>query len=140
MQSIKFACPKTDTPFGQMFHPCIPVGVLLNSGKYQTFEFILDSGADCTIVPRFLANMTGIKLPPKPDEYMTSADGISMPCYKGNLSLKIKEHELSVRCLFTEFDTTPFLIGRIDFFATFKILFDGDECSVVLVKRKSKLT
>lgn len=139
MQSIEFPCYETDTPFGKMFWPAIPVGVRLYSGKYQTFEFIVDSGADCTVVPHFLANMVGIKLPLKPNAFMTGIDGDSMPCYKGTLDLKIKEHEFPVRCLFTETDTTPLLIGRIDFFAKFKILFDGDGCSIVLVKREAKL-
>jgi hypothetical protein len=121
-----------------MFYPGIAVGVQLTSGKYQTFEFILDSGADCTVVPNFLATMAGVKLSPTPDAFMTGVAGISMPCYKGKLNLKIKEHEFTVRCLFTDSDTTPLLIGRIDFFSTFTILFDGDGCSIELVKRKPK--
>jgi hypothetical protein len=70
---------------------------------------------------------------------MTGVDGITIPCYKGILSLKIKEYEFKVRCLFTESDSTPFLIGRIDFFETFKILFDGDNCSIVLTRRETEI-
>ena len=135
MQSIKLACPKTNTPFGEVFYPGLIVDVLLDSGKYQSFEFILDSGADCTVVPHYVAKLTGNHLPAKPDAHMTGIAGISMPCYKGNLSLRIRRQKFNVRCLFTESDKTPFLIGRIDFFSTFQILFDGNDCSIVLTKR-----
>ena len=121
-----------------MFYPGLVVEVRLDSGKYQSFEFILDSGADCTVVPHYMATMTGNHLSPIPDAHMTGVAGISMPVYKGNLSLRIQQTEFNVRCLFTESDNTPFLIGRVDFFTTFKILFDGDKCSIVLTRSKSK--
>ena len=138
MRSIKLACPKTPTPFGEMFYPGLIVEVRLDSGKYQPFEFILDSGADCTVIPHYLAIMTGNHISAKPDAHMTGVAGISMPVYKGNLFLRIQKTEFNVRCLFTESDNTPFLIGRVDFFATFKILFDADECCIVLTRSKLK--
>ena len=120
-----------------MFYPGLIVEILLDSGKYLPIEFILDSGADCTVVPHYLASITGNHLPDKPNAHMTGIAGVSMPCYKGNLSLRIHGEKFSVRCLFAESDKTPFLIGRIDFFSTFQILFDGNDCSIVLTRRES---
>lgn len=137
MQSIKLTCPKTQTPFGEMFYPGVTVDVLLDSGQYLPIEFILDSGADCTIAPHALAQLTGNHLSSIPDAHMTGVAGISMPCFKGNLSLRIGGEKLDVRCLFTESDSTPFLLGRIDFFSSFEILFDGNNCSIVLTKREA---
>jgi len=135
LQSIKLACPKTQTPFGEMFYPGLIVGVLLDSGKYQTFEFILDSGADCTVAPHYLAEMTGNHLTITPDAYMTGIAGVEMPCHKGKLSLKIRDLKFDVRCLFTESDNTLFLLGRLDFFSSFKILFDGSQCNIILTRQ-----
>ena len=120
-----------------MFYPGIIVEVLLVSGKYQPIEFILDSGADCTVVPHFVSHLTGNQLPPTPDAHMIGIAGVSMPCYKGNLSLKIGAEKFNVRCLFTESDKAPILIGRIDFFSRFQVLFDGNSCNIVLTKRES---
>ena len=136
MQSIRLTCPKTLTPFGEMFYPGVVVDVLLKSGQYLPIEFILDSGADCTIAPHALAQLTGNHLSATPDASMTGIAGISMPCFKGNLSLKIDDQKFNVRCLFTDSDNTPFLLGRIDFFSHFEILFDGDNCNIVLTKRE----
>ncbi len=134
MPSIELTCPKTDTPFGEMFFPGVVAEILLSSGKYQSFEFILDSGADCTILPHFVASLTGNHLPKRADAHMTGVMGISQACYKGEVSLKIGTQEFQVRCLFTGSNKTPFLIGRIDFFSIFRILFDGNDCNIVLTR------
>jgi len=134
LPSIKLACPRTETPFGEMFFPGIMVDVLLASSKYQSFEFILDSGADCTILPHFMANLTGNHLPRKADARMEGVAGISQACYKGKVSMRIGKEEFKVRCLFTGSDRTPFLIGRIDFFSIFRVCFDGNDCNITLTR------
>ena len=55
IQNIIIEVPKTNTPFGNIiFYPGLIVGVQLITGNYQNFEFILDSGADCTVVPKYM--------------------------------------------------------------------------------------
>ncbi len=135
MPSININCPKVDGPFGEMFYPGVEVGVKLSSGAYQVFEFILDSGADCTVVPHFMSDLVGFTLPKKADARMAGVAGIVMPCYKGVLSLRIQSEEFQVRCLFTESDKTPPLLGRVDLFNLFKVLFDGTGCTITLTRR-----
>lgn len=111
------------------------MGVLLPEKGYQTFEFIVDSGADCTVVPRHMATLVGVKLPRKAEVYMTGVTGKKMACHKGKLSLQIQDQEFDVQCLFTWSNRTPLLLGRVDFFSIFQVLFDGDDCSILLTKR-----
>ncbi|MEA2086397.1 MAG: hypothetical protein U9O84_05135 [Chloroflexota bacterium] len=134
MPSIRLDCPKTNTVFGEIFYPGLIVQVLLTSG-YQPFEFILDSGADMTMVPGFLANLAGVQLPNVPD---TSVVGISsrlMPAFKGKLKMRLKTEVFEVRCLFTESNRTPLLLGRLDFFSIFDVGFDGNDCKIILTRR-----
>lgn len=135
MPSIKIPCPKTNTIFGEIFYPGLIVDVLLPNVGYQPFEFILDSGADCTMVPRYMATLVGFKLPPSPDTYVTGISARRMAAYRGQLQMRIQQETFTVRCLFTKSDRTPFLLGRVDFFSFFDILFDGNGCNVVLTRR-----
>lgn len=132
MPSIKLPCPKTNTPFGEIFYPGLVVDVLLASIGYQPFEFILDSGADCTIVPRNMADLVGFQLPSAPNAYVAGISGKKMPAYKGQLRMRIRREEFELRCLFTKSNRTPFLLGRIDFFSIFNVHFDSRNCQIVL--------
>lgn len=134
MPSIKLGCPKADTDFGEIFYPEISVEVLLSTGVYQHIEFILDSGADCTLVPRGMANWVGFQLPNVPDAHVAGISGRGMPAYKGRLKMRIKSEEFEVRCLFTKSNKTPFLLGRVDFFTLFDVRFNGRNCHIVLKK------
>lgn len=110
----------------------LAVEVWLPSIGYQPFEFALDSGADCTLVPRSMANLTGITLPSTPNAEVYGIDDEPMPAYRGQLKLKIESEEFEVRCLFTESDATPLLLGRVDFFSLFNVHFDNRNNQIVL--------
>lgn len=136
MPSIKISCPKTRGIFGEIFYPGLEVEVLLlHPTGYQPFEFILDSGADCTIVPRYMATLTGIKLPRRANAHMTGVSGKPNACFKGKLNMRLQGQEFEVRCLFTYSNRTPFLLGRVDFFSIFQVSFDGNSCDIILTKR-----
>ena len=132
MPSIRLDCQKTDTDFGKIFYPEFLVEVLLARGTYQPINFILDSGADCTLVPLGMANLTGFRLPNVPDATVAGITGRPMAAYKGKIRLRIRSVELEVRCLFTESNRTPFLLGRVDFFSFFDIKFVGRNCHIIL--------
>ncbi len=135
MPSIDIGCPKTDTPFGEIFYPGLIAEILLVDVGFQAFEFILDSGADCTVVPHYMATLTGVKLPRKASSRMTGVSGKSMACYQGRLTMRISDQQFEVRCLFTASNRTPLLLGRVDFFNIFQILFDGTaNCNISLTR------
>lgn len=118
--------------FGKICDIGLVVEVWLPSIGYQPFEFALDSGADCTLVPRFLASLTGISLPSTPNAKVHGITKKPMPAYKGQLKLKIETEEFEVRCLFTESNKIPLLLGRVDFFSLFNVYFDNRNNQIVL--------
>jgi hypothetical protein len=131
---IKVDFPSTKSHFGKIFYPEIPIDVLLATGVYQPISFILDSGADCTLVPYGLAKLVGFKLPSIPDTAVTGIRGGSIPAYKGKLRMRIDGEKLDVRCVFTQSNKTPFLLGRVDFFTVYDINFDSRNSCVRLKK------
>ncbi len=135
MPSIKIDCPKTNTPFGEIFYPGVEVEVWLPSMGYQAFEFIVDSGADCTVVPRHMANLVGRKLPRKAETHMYGISDRPMACYRGKLQMRLMGEEFETRCLFTASDKPPLLLGRVDFFNIFHVQFDGNNCQMVFNRR-----
>lgn len=134
MQSISYECPKTPTYFDDVFSPVIPVEVRLASGVYIIFHFELDSGADCTLVPRQMANAIGFKLPDFPDATTTGVFGRPAPVYKGKMHIRLLGEEFDIRCLFAESARTPLLLGRVDIFNRFDIRFSGRNSSITIEK------
>lgn len=135
MPSIRLPCPSiTDPHFGQLFFPGVEVGVRLANGAFQPFEFILDSGADCTMVPRGMARLTGFILPPTPNAQVSGISGRPMLAYTGDITLRIQNEVFTVRCLFTKSNRTPLLLGRVDFFSLFSVKFDGRNNYITLDK------
>lgn len=133
MPSIRFTCPlREHQHFGLVFFPALKVEVKLASGLFQPFEFILDSGAACTIVPRSMADLVGFRLPRKTDAIISGITGRPMRANAGQMTLRIDNEEFDVRCLFTRSDRTPLLIGRVDFFSRFNVQFDGRNCHIEL--------
>ena len=133
MPSIRIPCPFiTDPHFGPLFFPGVEVEVKLADGTFQPFEFILDSGADCTMVPREMARLTGFTLPPTPNAQVSGISGRPISAYTGNMTLRIQNEQFVVRCLFTVSNRSPFLLGRVDFFSLFCVTFDGRSCCITL--------
>ena len=131
--SIKIPYQYKQSPyFGKICDIGLVVEVWLPSIGYQPFVFALDSGADCTLVPRYLASLTGISLPSTPNAEVNGIAKKPMPAYKGQLKLRIESEEFKVRCLFTESDKTPLLLGRADFFSFFNVHFDNRNSQIVL--------
>lgn len=138
MPSIKIPYPKTTTIFGEVSYPGLIVEVWLTRVGYQPFEFVLDPGADCTMLPRFMANLVGCQILDLnlPDTHVHGITGQGMPAYKGQIKIKIKSEEFEVRCLFTKSNRMPFLLGRVDFFSLFDVHFDIQNEQIVLTRLK----
>lgn len=134
MLSIEHDCPSIDTSFGVVFTPKIQVDVKLAAGIFQRFEFLVDSGADVTVLPYSMAPIVGYPLPSAPDVALTGIDGRSTLGYSAHITLKIGNQEHTIRCIFTESDLMPFLLGRVDFFHVFNVLFDGKLNKLTLIR------
>lgn len=122
--SIVFPLSDVNTKFGTIPTPLLTISVLTKFG-YQSYQFLFDTGADFTMLPRYMAEDTGVntKTLPQIRSYGIEDRGINV--FIGKIKVKFASKELTVRCLFSEKDTTPFLLGRIDIFTHFNIAFDN---------------
>lgn len=128
--SIEFPLIDVNTKFGIIPTPLLTISVLTKMG-YQGYQFLFDTGADFTMLPRYMAEDIGINLNTLPQVRSYGIEGRGIKVYIGNIKIKFAAEKLNIRCLFSEKDTTPFLLGRIDVFANFNIAFDNKHKRVI---------
>ena len=121
--SIEFPFPQTKTPLGLFLTPVIPIGVFTLRGLV-TFDFLLDSGADFTLLPRHVADLVGVDLKQLSPTRTFGVEGKGIRVWLSRVTIRIGPETLSVRSFFSERDDTPFLLGRMDVFSKFKIELD----------------
>ncbi|MFH1562048.1 MAG: hypothetical protein ABIF11_01320 [Nitrospirota bacterium] len=129
---IEFPLLKKITHLGIVADPKVTISVLTKSG-YRFFSFILDSGADCTMLPRYEAEHIGIDLSLCPKYHSTKIEGQGITCYGAKITVKIRQDLFPIRCLFSEKDTTPYLLGKMDIFDKYNIIFDNKNEKILFV-------
>ncbi len=130
--SIEFPIITKRTNFGLVPDVFIPVKVLTKYG-YQSMRFILDTGADFTMLPLHMAELMDIDLKQCPQGISYGIEGQGVRIFMAPIQIKIGPVKLKVRCLFSQREDTPYLLGRADLFSVFKLTFD-------LSKNKIKLS
>ena len=88
------------------------------------YRFLLDTGADVSMVRLSMAEDLGIDLARCPADQCSGIEGRPLRVYHASIDVRIGPLELSLPCLISESDTTPFLLGRAGLFARFSITFD----------------
>ena len=121
---IKFPLGKKRISLGTVADPIVTLPVQTKFG-YENFDFLLDTGADCTMLPKSLADELGIDLSRVKKERFYGIEGEGILVYIGRITLKIGKRPLRIRCVFSEKETTPFILGRMDIFSHFSIFFDN---------------
>ena len=86
---------------------------------YEPFEFLFDTGADFTSLPKFMAVDVGLDLTKCPQELMYTAENKPMTTYHAKIKIRFGEKILDLPCVSTDYDDTPFLLGRVGFIERF---------------------
>jgi hypothetical protein len=116
--SIEFPLAFKDTAFGPISDPRILVEVRTRAG-YETFRFLIDTGADFALAPRLLAEEIGLDWPRLPATPIRGVGAGAVPARFGRLPLRIGDVDLTVRCLFVDSPHAMFILGRADFLDRF---------------------
>jgi hypothetical protein len=112
----------------------VEAGVQTPQGIYPA-RFLLDSGADCTMLPKSFGELIGLDFGRLPTLTVTGIEGRGMKAFKGPLRLQIAGLNLPpIPCLYAASDTTPLLLGREGFFDLFDIRFDNQHKKLVLTR------
>ena len=129
--SIEFPLGVLQTALGPVADPTIMLPVKTSAG-YEEWRFLLDSGADFTMVPRSAAELLGVDLSAVRKTTARGIEGSGVPAQLAEITLRIGDVELTVPCLFSSNENTPYLLGRMGLFSRFNITFDNRRKKIVL--------
>ena len=96
---------------------------------WRKHKFLFDTGADFTSVPKFMSEVVGFDIKNAKLEIMYTANNEPMVTFAGKMQIRIDNQELTIPCVFTDRDDTPFLLGRAGLIDNFEM--------TLSVKRKS---
>ena len=133
--SIEFPLPRRDTPFGPISDPTIPVaGRTLNGDR--TRAFLIDTGADLSVAPRYLARQVGLDWGALVPVSIMGIERAGVTGRLGELPISLAGINFALRCLSLDVPLArePFLLGRADFLDRFVLTLDALRGRIVLTK------
>src|SRR5438067_3820224 len=86
--SIEFPISRRRSPFGPIVDPRILIEVR-TVGGFRGYSFLLDTGADVSVVPRRMAQQLGFDWGSLPDAGVTGIGRDTVPAKVGRLLLRI---------------------------------------------------
>jgi|SRR3989338_1999759 len=117
--------------FGKVFNPYIPVPIKARWG-WQNLWFLVDSGADTTMLTLSLANQLGLEINKNKKTKLFGIGEKSVIAYPGKIELKIGNFVIDTRCYFIDTEDSTLLLGRLDIFDKFNVYFDSTNQKVIL--------
>lgn len=125
---VSFPFRKENSPiFGKINRPI--ADVLIKDKKHNLWQpvtMIVDTGADYTLLPLFLAKELGVELTKDCRIVVTQGVGGTSKVYllKSRIDVRIGELQRRIPLGFLNSDYIPPLLGRQEFFETFKVVFE----------------
>jgi predicted aspartyl protease len=111
--------------FGEVFEPMIKVPFYYPSEGFVSKEFLLDSGALVSSLPREEAKKMGLSLAKLPRSVFGGFGGTTSFAYRGEGKIKLGEQEVLLPLVFTEAAGTKPILGRSGFFEKYSIYFNS---------------
>jgi len=130
---MEFPLSEKPTRFGRLPDPKIPVILHTLQGLVRV-NFLLDTGADFTMLPKHLAAEMGIDLTHCPTDRSVGIEGRGIRVHLSPITVNIGPHQLTLRCLFAEREGIPYILGRADLFDHFSVTFDNRRKRIVLTR------
>jgi predicted aspartyl protease len=108
--------------------PEIPLQIRTQYG-YHLQWFLIDTGADISILPLRARHWIDCKLERRPSK-VYGLEGSGVVVYRSTITIRIGIREFRIRCLFSRRDDVPFILGRLDLLK---------KCNINLLKEKACL-
>ncbi len=131
---IKFRYRKESSVIsGTVLRPVADVVLEVNNRRVEAVMYI-DSGADITMIPLEVGKALGFKQSPS-DEILEirGVSGGGVPYILKKAKIILDDKELKIRLAWALIEEVPLLLGRMDIFPKFKILFDEKEKSITFI-------
>jgi hypothetical protein len=111
--------------FDSVSHPIAPIEIKSISGEWKIFYPIVDSGAVVSVFNEGDCELLGYTLTDGEYYDIRGILGGTTPSYIHQIPVKIKDIEIKSRIAFTIGNFHKQLLGRMDVFDKFRILFQG---------------
>lgn len=118
-----FPYQRKRSEFGNVFNPLITLAVKTLHG-FQSLWFLVDSGADMTLLNCKLAKQLGLPFDTHKKTLIYGIGDTPQTAYPGKIILQFDRQEISVKAYFLETEDSTLLLGRLDIFDRFMICFD----------------
>ncbi len=122
--SIEYPYRYKESPFGRLPDPLITLLVQTWYG-WQPFDFLVDSGADVSMVPKSMADWVGVELKGLNRHRSYGIEGKGLNVHEGSLMIRLGNVDVKVPCLYSSQENTPLLLGRAGIFDHFTLIFDN---------------
>jgi|GEM_PF-690712 len=123
--------------FGNAINPQAKIPVKTIYG-YKEIEFLIDSGAVVSALPKTMAGDLGVDLNELPRITIEGFAGQKTFAYRGEFIIKIGAEEIVIPVVFSENPDSNNILGRIGFFDNFNINFDAESQTITITKRGKK--
>ena len=110
--------------FGNAINPQVKLPVKTVKGFKDT-EFLIDSGAVVSALPKTMAEDLGVDLTTLPRITIEGFAGQKTFAYKGEFVVRVGKEEVAIPVVFSENPQANNILGRIGFFDQFSIKFDA---------------
>jgi predicted aspartyl protease len=131
---IEFPLSPVRRKSGVVPEPIIPLQIYTFEG-IKGYDFLVDSGADITLLPRSLAGEIGVVLKQCAVSVTQGVEGRGMRIYLSQVKIQIGHWDMHIRCAFADHDRVPPLLGRLDVFSRCDITFSAKRHLVIFEKR-----
>lgn len=130
---IEFPLSTIKKDSGIIFEPIIPIGLVTPTG-IKLYDFLVDSGADFTLLPQSLALELNINLKNCAQSKTQGIEGGSIIIYSACIVIQIGPWKEKIHCAFASHDHIPPLLGRLDVFSRYTITFHAKQKSIIFRK------
>ena len=137
---IKFHYRKESSVIsGTVLRPVADVVLKVNNRVVELAMYI-DSGADITMIPLEVGKALGLKQRPK-DEILEirGVSGSGVPYILKRVNIILDGKKFRIRLAWALIEEVPLLLGRMDIFPKFKIIFDEKRESIVFAALRTSL-
>jgi hypothetical protein len=120
--------------YGEVFEPIVELPVLYPGEEYHDQEFLLDSGAVISSLPRERAADLGMSLAKLPRIVFGGFGGTTSFGYQATIQILVGDEELTIPVVFTEAAGTKPILGRSGFFEKYSIYFNARSEKIEITK------
>ncbi len=115
-----------ETKMGKIYRPYVVIQVFSKAKDgWQNVRFVVDSGADYTLFPKWYAAYLGINLETDCQKEISLGVGGKGKVYQyQNLPVKFGDRKIKIPTGFLENSDLPPLLGRLNCLEKFKLTFD----------------